>query len=330
MSNILTIVLSLVPKWVLLPPQQRGCCKNTKGGRMKTGTVFRLALGLSLLALLASCSPTSSNKAIPESYQSSDAQQSNIIGGENADLAYAQQHGVVGIFDVVKGALCTGSLIAKDLVVTAAHCISPYGAKAMIVFFSTNIRQAVGQTPDGRMAYSKTLARQVSKAIRHENYKNETEDIYELTNDIALIRLASEAPAEFQLATLASPELAKTLHAGDKVELAGYGVMKYKTDPRTGRTIISAGSGTLRHVSDVVLKSIINSGEEVVFDQSQGRGACHGDSGGPAYFTDAATQKTVVLGVTSRGEGDCNQDTIYSSVIGQADWIAANIKKILL
>lgn len=289
---------------------------------MKTSTALRMVIGLSLLALLASCAPTSSNNS-SESYQNAAAEQSNIIGGDLADAAYQKAHGVVGIFDVNKGALCTGSLIARNLVLTAAHCVNTFSAKAMIVFFTPNMSQSIAMTKDGLMA-DKRNVRQVVQAIRNSKYNAKSSSMTESTNDIALLRLASDAPAEIQLASLPPADL--VLKADDVVSQAGYGVSQFKMDPETGETLLNKGSGVLRQVDGIKVKSVLPSGEEVTFDQSQGRGACHGDSGGPAYLkvaaTDSAPEATYVVGVTSRGPGDCNEIAVYSSTIGQAKWIA--------
>ena len=299
----------------------RGSALNPGGISMKTGTVLRTALSLTLLALFASCSPTSSNNTDAANYQNPQSSDSGIIGGVAADLSYQQQNGIVGIYDADRGALCTGSLIAKNLVLTAAHCINTFNAKSMLVFFSPSIKTAIKVNPfTGQTTYSKTLVRQAVKAVRNAKYNPKSESMTESTNDIALIRLASDAPAGFQLAKLPSADL--QLQAGEEVSLSGYGVDQYQTDPSTGEELSASGSGVLRKVDQIKIQSVLPSGEEVTFDQSQGRGACHGDSGGPAYLTDAKTQTTYLIGVTSRGSGDCNEIAVYSSTIGQAKWIA--------
>ncbi|MBC7466497.1 MAG: trypsin-like serine protease [Bdellovibrio sp.] len=290
---------------------------------MKSTTVLRMVVSLSLLALLASCAPTfSSNSA--DSYQNSKSDQSNIIGGETADAAYQLANGVVGIMDLNKGALCTGSLIARNLVLTAAHCVNTFSAKAMVVFFTPNMTQSIKMT-NGKLLLNKNTVRQVAQAVRNSKYNPQSDSMTESTNDIALLRLVADAPAEIQTAAL--PPAGLALKQGDMVSLAGYGVSQFKMDPSTGEALLSKGSGLLRKADDIKVQTVLPSGEEVTFDQSQGRGACHGDSGGPAYLKVAATETTpaatYVVGVTSRGPGDCNEIAVYSSTIGQAKWIAA-------
>lgn len=294
---------------------------------MKTGTVLRLAISLSLLALLASCAPTSNQDS--QGYQDTNTISSNIIGGANADLAYAQQNGIVGIYDAQQGALCTGSLIAANLVITAGHCVNTAHPEAMLVFFSPNLDDAIRDDASG-VHYVKSLVRQATKVVRHERYGRPSAK-GGAQNDVALIRLGTAAPAEFKLATLASSQLTRTLRAGSTVTLSGYGVSAFKADPRTGRPIVEDGAGLLRKVDGIKILAVMTSGEEITLDQSQGRGACHGDSGGPAYYTDAISKQTFVIGVTSRGDNaaTCASKAIYTGVMGYEQWIAANSKTIL-
>ena len=77
--------------------------------------------------------------------------------------------------------------------------------------------------------------------------------------------------------------------------------------------------------------SLTATGEEITLDQSQGRGACHGDSGGPAYVKDAVSGKNILVGVTSRGtnpQGLCDRQAIYTGVMGYAQWIANGVKEL--
>ncbi|MFZ3228848.1 MAG: trypsin-like serine protease [Pseudobdellovibrio sp.] len=297
---------------------------------METRTVLRLTLSLTLLAFLAACAPATNST--PTTYQSSEAAQSEIIGGMNVDLKFAQQNGVVGIFDAESGGLCTGSLIAANLVITAGHCVNVSHPTAMLVFFTPNFQEAIIRDQTGNFKYNPKLVRAGLKVIRHEKYGDASIKETDAQHDVALIRLESAAPAEFSLAQLAPSQLTTSLHAGSLVTLAGYGVSTYKADPKSGRPLASTGSGLLRKVDKIQVLTVRPNGEEIMFDQSQGRGACHGDSGGPAYFTDAVSKKTFVIGVTSRDASpnrSCDSKTIYTGMMGYSDWINANSKQIL-
>ena len=70
---------------------------------------------------------------------------------------------------------------------------------------------------------------------------------------------------------------------------------------------------------------------EVLFNQKDGKGSCHGDSGGPAILQSGG--KNLVFGVTSRGyDSDqgleaqqgavkCERMVIYTNVVPYLTWI---------
>jgi secreted trypsin-like serine protease len=54
---------------------------------------------------------------------------------------------------------------------------------------------------------------------------------------------------------------------------------------------------------------------EISFSSTDGSGACHGDSGGPAFAT--IKGQKVIVGITSRTtdkSGGCHKDSVYTNV----------------
>ncbi|MBC7421565.1 MAG: trypsin-like serine protease [Bdellovibrio sp.] len=297
---------------------------------MNTRTLINTLLALSFVAFFVSCTPSK-----PTGNVSLHSQQSNIINGVDSTSDFQKQNGVVGIYIMIEdakgnqgGAICTGSLIRKNVVLTAAHCLTSTPDMQIvggIVFFTTGIEEAMKQMDKG----DHSNLRKFAKITHHELYTDA--EVVGSTHDVGLIRLNEDAPAGFEMATILPAALKDSLIAGASLTLSGYGVSSYIKSSNS-EEFVGGGDGVLRQVAGIKVTEIDSTGEEIVLDQTSG-GACHGDSGGPAYLTVAATQtaaaKTYLVGVTSRGEEPCNKDSVYSSTLGYKAWIDANLVKIL-
>lgn len=299
--------------------------------RMMDQMMDKTLLLTALLTAIAfsSCAPQSSNQDSP--YQDSnitDSSSSNIVGGVLADSNFQKQNGIVQL-KVVSGqgvATCTGSLIAPNLVLTAAHCVVDPDLKNVAVLFGLTDK---GLTQD-QVIYA------VAGSVNQSYDPNSTTASQ---NDIALLKLEKNAPADFKLAQLPGSQVVPSLKTGATLSFAGFGITnaivnKSVKDP-SGRTRIlslpSTGAGTLRKVDNIVVTGINPDQKEISLDQSNGKGACHGDSGGPAFLKQA-DGSNLLVGVTSRGTeklGNCTVGVIYTSVVGQLDWIKTESQKLL-
>jgi secreted trypsin-like serine protease len=307
--------------------KQEGSC-TALGGIMILKPIFNSLLAVSFVGFFVSCAPTTSDQHV----QQASGNQAQILGGTDSTEEYQKQNGIVGIFMILKdekgeqgGAICTGSLIRKNVVITAAHCLKAEKGMTLVgafTFFGTDLETIMKEANNKDHSH----IRAIKSILVHESYKT-SEDV---NNDIGLISLRENAPDGFQPIELAPAAVAESLKPGTKLTLSGFGVSKYTV---TGEgelgSIDSAGSGRLRQVDGIQLVETDSSGKEMALDQSKRAGACHGDSGGPAYYTDSATKKRYLVGVTSRGEEPCTKMVVYTRTLGYTDWIDAGLKKML-
>ncbi len=300
---------------------------------MKTGMI-KLIASMTLLMILASCGQSPSDQG--QAFQQAESESSNIIGGANSTAQFQKDNGVVGlllVFENSQGqqgsATCTASLIAPKVAVTAAHClVSPEGTDivAALLVLDTDFSKVIEEVNNNDLSH----VRVVTKAKIHEKYLAGRGT----NNDIGLVGFNDALPADIKLAQVADAQMARKIRKGTAVTLSGFGVDKYELqrNPVTGRlTPVGSGDGLLRQISGVRVLSLTATGEEITLDQSQGRGACHGDSGGPAYVKDAVSGKNILIGVTSRGtnpQGLCDRQAIYTGTMGYMQWISNGVKEL--
>ena len=292
---------------------------------------------LSALATFAvACAPVAK-----ETIQSGN--ESGIIGGETVAEGSELHKSIVGIYDIKKGALCTGSLIRDNVVMTAAHCIGKV-ASDHLIFFATDLETTFKLAKTDKEAFVK-ITRRAVKTVQHSEWgKNHAEG--EAEGDIALIQFNGKAPEGFKPATMLLDSSA--LKSGTSVVLAGYGVdknvlteVKPTQDPEFKKGLDGGkifcddddlskakcfsehvqGEGKLR-TTDVVIEDDFNA-TEIALNQSNGKAACEGDSGGPAYLK--VGNQYQLWGVTSRGTRGCNGYVLYTNAIALKKWVSDEI-----
>lgn len=202
--------------------------------------------------------------------------------------------------------LCSGSIIDTDLILTAAHCVGPNPARMLVIFGHDLSEKA------------EKVAR-VTAYLRHPDFGvGHSAEHDEDLNDIALIRFEGGIPAGFATAQLLTEHFG--IEDGESITLAGFGrnvgdVSKHKGDD---------GTGVLRQVQTTI-RTARHGKSEILTEQSYGRGACHGDSGGPAFIR-GIDGKQKLFGITSRGPAqavdDCASYGIYTDISAHRGFLA--------
>lgn len=205
------------------------------------------------------------------------------------------------------GALCTSTLIAPNLLLTARHCVSANTGDERVLCGASDLGE-----PYPARAFAATNDPQPSdkSPIFHADDVRVPDSGSDTCGyDIALIILGENVPAS--LAVPAIPRIDREVQPGEVYTAVGYG----END---------AGLPTATRLEREGLKIECQPGtcgEGVESTEFLGEtGICSGDSGGPALDADGK-----VVGVVSRGAQSCGSP-VYGSVSSWYDLIIATAK----
>jgi hypothetical protein len=206
-----------------------------------------------------------------------------------------------------RGNSCTGIAIARDLVLTAAHCVPP-GADYKLVEFDAQRRPSL---------------RDAQSVARHPQFSQKTFDSHRATADVALIKFAAPvgnaAPAAIHGERLA-------IAPGDTLSLFGFGLTRIG-DGKSGGTLRSATLTVTGQPGGLQIRLMDPSGR----NERPGLGACTGDSGGPVFRDIGGRMK--VVGVVSwstapGNEAGCGGLTGVTPLSLYYPWIAETARKL--
>lgn len=297
---------------------------------LKTNTMIMLA---AVFMMYTGCSPA----ALSENTVAPTENSSNIFGGQSSTQTFQNQNGIVGLIittlDVLSGeeftSLCTGTLIARRMVLTAAHCVASSPRErvvSVLAYFK----------PDVNTVTQNDVIAANGRAVHPQYMVGVTEDSTVDSvawNDIALVRLSKNAPANIKVTPIAKGNSVLTT-AGSQLLLSGFGIStpivrkKIFNEKTKAWDVVEVRetnptSGVLRQVENISVVQVLNNSKELLLNQKDSKGACHGDSGGPAFLKQA-NGTVIQVGVTSRGTnelGNCDEQAIYTSVAAYSTWI---------
>jgi len=189
--------------------------------------------------------------------------------------------------------LCTGSVVASRVVLTAKHCVfdedpsgvwKPMAAAAFTVAVGDDITSAQGVTLELGVTTIITTAGDYTQADALAG------------NDIAFLKLKGDTGVEPMQVSLQAPAI------DDEVRIVGFGFTE-------NNDLGLKFAGTAK----------VNKVDNGVFETNGPSWTCSGDSGGPALHTG----RQEIVGVTSLGPAGCNTPrSIYTRADKHADLVA--------
>ncbi|XP_046333461.2 trypsin Blo t 3-like [Haliotis rufescens] len=210
--------------------------------------------------------------------------------------------------------MCGGSIIRKDVILTAAHCVRS------LVRRPKSLRIGYGSTRLSRLVYVRA-----SRISVHPDYNQTNGD-----NDIAVVVLNEALPLNTNLRSICLPEAGASYDSNSRCIIAGWGILNENGNRFPGSLQKAAVPLVPRNSCQRAYSNnpyILVSERQVCagYYGTGGVDACTGDSGGPLICPDG--DKWVVYGVVSRGYG-CGRALypgVYAYVPQYIDWITSQM-----
>lgn len=245
---------------------------------------YQVLLGLVLASSVASAN-TTGNQDLP-----TIDEDLAIIGGTRTTAG--QFPTVVAI--TAGGGICTGTLVDKDWILTAAHCVDPEVLGLASQAQVTSSVRVYFNTIDINTSAGRANVRKASAT-----FPKPTFNVNALgSNDVGLIKLEQPITGITPTPINFNPAMAPV---GITVTMVGFGAtaiggggsvgIQFVLTNRTSVSCQSLGGGSNTNL--------------LCYNQTDAKGKCSGDSGGPSFAMINGVQ--TVVGITSFGDQNCQQ-----------------------
>lgn len=233
-----------------------------------------------------------------------------VVGGVTPRDTQGTRASTVRV-ETSRGELCSGAVIAPQIVLTAAHCLMDGGSISVVSL-------------DPRF---KPRRQPVLAVLPHPSFVPGTTPRTQPGTDLALLRLTQPLPDDMEPLSLGGG-----LWQGETVTMAGYGLSS-ENNKRSARQLretqlLNVGNYTTQNTVKVAV-DIESRGE------TPGAGACRGDSGGPVIRGPARSRDLV--GIVSWSSGPlktrarliCGGFTAITPVSEHRAWISQGSARLL-
>lgn len=281
--------------------------KAMKTGPARGGAIFA-ALCLALLLGALAAPIASSATAAPER-----SAQASVVGGQPA--APGEFPWMAFVVDLQGGetaTVCSGTVLAPRVVLTAAHCVLDEQSGALNE--ATGYRVVTGTV---NWTFPERQVSEVSRLIPYPRFGKARDGF----GDAALLVLATPTTAPpIPIATHAN---ARLLRIGHRAVIAGWGQTYFDQEEPTeslmwAKTLVESArcEGLWGRICAIDFPKALS-------------GACHGDSGGPLV---AASRKSgwIEIGITEAGFGKCTtrRPQLFTRTDLIAPWVKSRIAQI--
>lgn len=265
--------------------------------------------------------PVPSGRKPPDAPNSGESSSSSALGSDSTHL----QPNIVGgtpvaaqneypwlalIYDSVRGVMCGGSLIANNLLVTAAHCsIGSSARNWRVLTYRRDISYTTAE--EGGIRYT------VTRIVLHPLYDDNS-----LTYDVALFMLS--APENFGGFSPAWIQINRDPYIPQPGEIArviGWGVLSYQGTAPDILQQVDIATASAETCKQQLGNAI--SDPTYLCAGSPGKDSCQGDSGGPLMVL--RNGSWLLIGTVSFGTAGCADPVkylaVYSKISEMAAWI---------